>query len=215
MNRVIAGEQYGRLVFISLLPSSGAGKHRLGRWKCSCGVEKDIAISRVKNGYTQSCGCLMVESGRVANLKHGKRGSPEYSSWSAMKARCLDPQNKDFPRWGGRGIAVCDEWIASFEAFYAYMGPRPEGTTLDRYPNNNGNYEPGNCRWATASEQQRNRSNSSLWHIKNRTFQTLEEAATHFRVSEHTVWRWVNGQHDKRRNRTTPPREDCHVIGKY
>jgi len=89
---------------------------------------------------------------------HGMTGSREFSSWDHMKGRCLNPNHHAYADYGGRGIAVYGPWVESFEAFYEYMGPMPgPGYSIDRYPDNDGNYEPGNVRWATAPEQQRNR----------------------------------------------------------
>lgn len=207
-------ERFGRLTLVSVVPTRSADKHIIGLWRCDCGTEKSIAMTRVRNGYSQSCGCLGIEQSRARQTKHGKRFSPEYSSWQSMKARCLDPDNKDYPRWGGRGVTVCQEWINSFEAFYEHIGVRPSGTTLDRKDNTKG-YERGNVRWATGSEQQRNRSTSYRWHIKGLVFETLEEAANHFGVSDQTVWRWVNGQFDKRRNSFTRPKEGCYGVNRY
>lgn len=131
--------------------------HFVGLYRCSCGAEAQIAQSRVRNGYTKSCGCLSREKSSRRATTHGMRSSPEYRSWVAMLGRCRNPQHKDYPRWGGKGITVCPEWSDSFESFYAHVGPRPPGTTLDRYPDASGNYEPGNVRWATPKQQARNR----------------------------------------------------------
>lgn len=93
-----------------------------------------------------------------ARHNNGAKATPEYSSWLAMKNRCLNPNAQDRKLYSGRGIRICDRWIESFENFLADMSLRPPGTSLDRFPNSDGNYEPGNCRWATAQQQARNTS---------------------------------------------------------
>lgn len=149
-------EQFGRLTLLrELLERSGDG-HKVGLWQCSCGKTCTVIISRVRNGYTKSCGCLSAEISKKVNTKHGKRNSPEYSSWQAMVNICHAKTSKDFERYGGRGIKVCDPWRRSFESFYEHIGPRPKGTTIDRIDPYRG-YEPGNVRWATPKEQARNR----------------------------------------------------------
>lgn len=111
--------------------------------------------------------------------KHGKL-SPTYQSWSAMKQRCLNPNSADYFRYGGRGIQICDSW-REFEAFLRDMGERPEGATLDRV-DVNGNYEPGNCRWATCKQQGRNRRDNRLLAYNGKT-QTLTEWAEEIGIS--------------------------------
>ncbi len=98
-------------------------------------------------------------SGKTTNFKHGLVKTPEYAIWGSMKGRCLNPQDSNYPSWGGRGIKVHPEWVTDFTAFLRYIGPRPTPQhSLDRYPDKNGNYEPGNVRWATKQEQTDNRN---------------------------------------------------------
>ena len=103
---------------------------------------------------------------RRAGGKVRGKPTPEFRVWTAIKTRCYNPNFKDFYRYGGRGIIVCERWLHSFQNFLADMGPRPSAKhSIDRFPDNDGNYEPGNCRWATGKEQSRNRrSNRILAH---------------------------------------------------
>lgn len=145
---------------------------------------------------------------------HGLSRSPEYSVWSSMWQRCSNPKNEHYDRYGGRGIEVCARW-EQFENFLSDIGLRPSPAhSIDRIDNNK-NYEPGNVRWATDTEQNRNNSAAFRWCVKGLLFETHMEAAKHFQVSGHTVRRWVNGEFDKRRNTFTKQREDCYVISRY
>lgn len=144
-------EQKSLLTFIEFCGKTADG-HRLARFKCECGAETQVAYSRAKNGYTRSCGCLINAEGH--GVKHGHKHSKTYASWSSAKDRTLNPKSKDFHRYGGVGIGFSGCWLI-FENFLADMGERPEGTSLDRIDGTKG-YEPGNCRWATATQQARN-----------------------------------------------------------
>ena len=130
--------------------------HVVGKWQCSCGRVALIAVSRVKSGQTKSCGCLIGKA-----QKHGMRKSREYSCWQSMVRRCHSESDKDYARYGARGITVCDRWRTSFTNFFRDVGLRPAGCTLDRIDGRKG-YAPGNVRWATASEQALNRKDITM-----------------------------------------------------
>lgn len=149
-------------VFGRLTAKSYDGRQR---WvcECECGNVKIAPAPDLKRGRIRSCGCLhreIVKSGDCRRT-HGGTGTPEYRSWTSMLRRCSDPKAVGYHRYGGRGIKVCERW-QKFENFLEDMGSRPEGTTLDRYPDQDGNYEPSNCRWATYSEQAENMSTTVL-----------------------------------------------------
>lgn len=125
--------------------------------QCDCGKKLHVTARSVLISNTKSCGCWAKEWGHLANLKHGGAGTPEFSVWKDLINRCTNPTNKDFHNYGGRGIRVCDRWLHSFENFYKDMGLRPsKNHSIDRFPNNDGDYEPSNCRWALSHQQSRN-----------------------------------------------------------
>lgn len=122
--------------------------------QCACGTEREVLRSTILRNVSRSCGCLHHELLSERLTRHGMSGTPEYAVWEAMIARCHNRNNKKFADYGGRGILVCPEW-RDFVNFHRDMCPRPDGLTLDRI-DNDGNYGPDNCRWATYSEQNAN-----------------------------------------------------------
>ena len=165
----IAGQRFGRLVVLRL-SHLDVGAH----WdcRCDCGTETNVSRRDLRNGNTKSCGCLNRDQTISRNIQktthghtRGKRGrqlwSRAYACWTAMKARCTYPRHPAFKNYGGRGITVCERWLNSFENFLADMGEPPPGMSIDRI-DNDGPYAPGNCRWATWSEQQLNKRSHRL-----------------------------------------------------
>jgi hypothetical protein len=147
----ITGHRYGRLVVLGM-------SSRRNYWlcRCDCGAEKIAKKNDLRVGDCSSCGCLRREITGAKRRSHGMSYSSEFRIWAGMIDRCERSTNKSFKNYGDRGIKVCRRWRESFENFLADMGPRPPGLTIER-ENNDGDYEPSNCRWATRAEQNLNK----------------------------------------------------------
>jgi hypothetical protein len=152
--KVKPGMKFGRLTVIE--PGE---KEYFWNCICECGNKTSTYAYQLVDGTTKSCGCLSHELIAEKSFKHGhdKRGetTKTYWCWQAMIQRCTNENREDYKNYGGRGIKVCDRWLNSFEDFLADVGESPEGLSIDRI-NNDGNYEPGNTRWATREQQQSN-----------------------------------------------------------
>ena len=178
----MVGHKFGRLTVLSeRRVTFASGRHlRSFLCQCECGTEKEVLGVHLRSGKIASCGCLLSEVTTRRFTKHGdaKAGktAPEYRTWRAILARCHNPNNQDYPNYGGRGIAVCERWRRSYQAFLSDMGRKPSPKfSIDRYPDNDGNYEPGNCRWASDAEQRRNKSTNRIVTFNGREM-TLVDA---------------------------------------
>lgn len=155
----LIGLRFGRLTVVG----QDENKHNNTRWicLCDCGEVKTIYGYNLTRGLTQSCGCKMRETVSDLFSTHRLVGTPEHNSWRGMLARCNNPKSNSYKYYGERGVKVCNRWSESFENFLHDMGMRPHGHSLERI-NTNGDYEPGNCKWADWFEQARNRRNTNL-----------------------------------------------------
>jgi len=148
--------------------------------QCSCGGKATVTSGNLKSGNTVSCGCIQsliaAENARRRNTTHSMTHSKAFKVWSMMRERCEKDYNASYGNYGGRGISICERW-QTFENFFADMGDPPSRAhSIDRFPDNDGNYEPGNCRWATVKEQSRNRRTNHLLTLGSETMTLVEWA---------------------------------------
>lgn len=173
-NRIdLSGKVFGRLTAVSAAPNSKSGQ-TAWHCQCECGNTTVTTSMNLVRGRARSCGCLQREIVSRKSTTHGKAHTPTWWTWRGMVSRCSVPTNGSFPNYGGRGIVVCERW-KRFENFLEDMGERPENKTLDRI-DNNGNYEPSNCRWATKAEQVRNKRTTVKVEFNGRTMTYSEWA---------------------------------------
>jgi hypothetical protein len=175
---IAPGTVYGRWTVVKQIDSTRYLCH------CVCGRDKVTLKYRLINGTSASCGCVWAT--------HRQSFTSEYRIWCAIKQRCYNPNCTGYRNYGARGVTMCDRWTNSFEAFYSDIGPRPsKNHSIDRFPNNKGNYEPGNCRWATATEQLNNVSYNR--HVVfNGVSRTLAEWSRVSGISPDTIGRRLN-----------------------
>lgn len=178
----MTGEQLGYWTVIERAANDGHG-NTCWRCRCKCGAEKVVVGTVLRDGRSQSCGCLKRETTVERSTKHGHATagviSPTYHSWASMVARCTNPNNKRNARYMARGITVCDRWLV-FANFLSDMGEKPGGTSLGRVDNNKG-YCPENCRWETTVQQARNRVNNRILEFNGESH-TVTEWAIHLGV---------------------------------
>ena len=176
----LTGRRFGRWTVVEFAGFT-AGKSHATKWRCvcTCGGRGDVVGAKLTSGWSQSCGCLKAELSAERRTTHGWSGHPLYDVWYMMIDRCHNPENPGFYLYGARGISVCDRWRESFANFLADMGERPfPKAELDRFPDMNGNYAPGNVRWATRTQQNRNtrRNRRVEFQGELRTFGECAEA---------------------------------------
>lgn len=188
----LTGKKFNRLTAIKYIGQGNSG----ARWlfRCDCGNEIITNAYPVKHGRTKSCGCWNEENKHNRYRLHGLTGTRLQAVWSHMKQRCYNPNCKEYEHYGGRGITVCEEWKNSIKNFadWAYKNGYEEHLTLDRI-DNNGDYEPNNCRWATMEVQQNNKRNNKYYQTSFGIL-TLSQIAKQYNVSRNRLYNCVQNK---------------------
>lgn len=205
----LTGKKYGRLTVLNREPNK---KTHTDMWKCQCDCGNFIITraSSLKRGTTQSCGCLQKEVLSKMSSKHNMTHTRLYSIWRGMKARCYSKNMKEFEIYGGRGIKVCNEWLDKengFMNFYTWATANgyKDNLTLDRI-NNDGNYEPNNCRWLTMKEQAYNRRNNHYITYNNKTH-TITDWGRYYNINTGTIYSRLQSGWSIEKALTTPVRK--------
>lgn len=191
----LTGKTFNFLTVIQEAAKSNSGKRR---WlcRCACGTEKIVHGYAITSEETKSCGCKRNELQVAAHSSHMMSGTDIYAVWTSMKSRCLNKNDKNYYRYGGRGISVCTRWRESFAAFISDMGPRPADHSIER-SDNNGPYEPSNCHWSSQKDQVRNRRNTKFLSIGNETKPLAELAEIHGLPYDTVYQRKLRGASDE------------------
>lgn len=184
------GQVFERLTITGV--ERGTYKEALLLYTCVCGKTGKAPVSRVVRGGIRSCGCLKSEMTAARNRKHGLAGLQEYKIWTGMLTRCCNPKSKSYPRYGGSGVTVSDDW-RSFESFYRDMGPRPSPDHSIERLNLHLGYEKGNCVWATRTQQARNKKTSIMVEVGGKQI-NLAEACESVGLDYHCAYyRYTHG----------------------
>ena len=178
----IKGRVYGELLVLSRASAAGQA-----RWlcRCSCGSLTVAPGYELRKSLIISCGCKKTERCAKLNYKHGRTSTKEYRAWCNMRNRCYRISNKDFTRYGGIGIKVCDRWLSSFESFFSDMGECPDGHSIDRIDSAL-DYTPTNCRWANTHTQANNRKSVKQITYNNKT-QSVSDWCVELGLNHRTV----------------------------
>jgi hypothetical protein len=183
----LSGQRFGSWTAVERAPASPRYNEAVWVCVCDCGTRREISAGSLKSGNSRSCGCVSVNSLGERSRTHGMAGTPEHACWKALRTRCYNEAFPAHKHYGGRGIIVCERWLKSFEAFFADMGPRPSANHSIERIDNNGPYEPGNCRWATKMEQVHNRR-VSRWIVFRGERRVVADWARRLNISAQTIY---------------------------
>jgi hypothetical protein len=180
----LQGQRFGRVLVGARSTNDDFGRVR---WRCNCDCGSTVVIigNHLASGNTKSCGCISREKKALRFTQHGYYGTPTHTSWQTAKQRCFNPNSPEFHNYAGRGITMCQKWANDFAEFLRDMGERPNGKTLDRI-DNDGNYEPGNCRWATPRQQLNNTRRNMVLELNGERM-TAIQWSRHLGLSARTI----------------------------
>lgn len=214
----MTGMKFNRLTVCERVENKGEGVKAKAQWKClcECGNTTIVGSSSLRRGNTKSCGCLKIEAnianGKKLNFIHGMDRTLTHNTWTSMLQRCNYPQHKSYDLYGGRGITVCDRWM-DFRNFYADMGDRKPGFSLDRINNGKG-YYPENCRWATSFEQQNNRRDN-IWISAFGRNETIANWSREVGLAETTILQRIGSGMTPEMALSTPPKKNGQRVSRF